>query len=69
MYLFEGFFGVFLYTGDFRWVSKSFIVIRRYEDSMLENPFLFEKTIDILYLDNTFNDPHFLFPSQVLQHR
>ena len=54
MFLFEGYFGKVLYTGDFRF------------DSDMENDPLMEdlgKT-DILYLDNTYNCPRCVFPTR-----
>lgn len=53
MFLFEGYFGNILYTGDFR-----------YTPSMLKEPVLTGKKIDILYLDNTNCDPALVLPSQ-----
>ncbi|XP_063306160.1 5' exonuclease Apollo-like isoform X1 [Pelobates fuscus] len=54
MFLFEGYFGTILYTGDFR-----------YSPSMLDCPPLKDKSIiDILYLDNTNCDPFILLPSR-----
>ena len=43
MYLFEGYFGTILSTGDFRYAANMF------EDTVLEN-----KQVDICYLDNTY---------------
>ncbi|TKS77532.1 5' exonuclease [Collichthys lucidus] len=54
MFLFEGYFGSILYTGDFR-----------YTPSMLREPCLrTNTTIDILYLDNTNCDPNRTLPSR-----
>ncbi|XP_060931238.1 5' exonuclease Apollo [Limanda limanda] len=54
MFLFEGYFGSILYTGDFR-----------YAPSMLREPCLRTNiTIDILYLDNTNCDPNRTLPSR-----
>ncbi|XP_070695870.1 5' exonuclease Apollo [Pempheris klunzingeri] len=54
MFLFEGYFGSILYTGDFR-----------YTPSMLREPCLrTNTTIDILYLDNTNSDPNRTLPSR-----
>ncbi|XP_074833500.1 5' exonuclease Apollo isoform X2 [Carettochelys insculpta] len=54
MFLFEGPFGVILYTGDFR-----------YAPTMLQEPALRnQKQIDILYLDNTNCDPVVHLPSR-----
>ncbi|KAK5863483.1 hypothetical protein PBY51_000511 [Eleginops maclovinus] len=54
MFLFEGYFGSILYTGDFR-----------YTPSMLREPCLrTSTTIDVLYLDNTNCDPNRTLPSR-----
>lgn len=54
MFLFEGYFGSILYTGDFR-----------YTPSMLREPGLRTNiTIDVLYLDNTNCDPNRPLPSR-----
>ncbi|XP_061158043.1 5' exonuclease Apollo [Syngnathus typhle] len=54
MFLFEGYFGTILYTGDFR-----------YSPSMLRELCLATKaTIDVLYLDNTNCDPNRSIPSR-----
>ncbi|XP_076015488.1 5' exonuclease Apollo [Genypterus blacodes] len=54
MFLFQGYFGTILYTGDFR-----------YSPSMLRDPCLMNSaTIDILYLDNTNCDPNRTLPSR-----
>lgn len=54
MFLFEGYFGTILYTGDFR-----------YTPSMLKEPALrLGKQIDTLYLDNTNCNPSQVLPSQ-----
>lgn len=55
MFLWEGYFGHILYTGDFR-----------YHPSMvLEGPLSRRDiSIDTLYLDNTYLSPNFEFPSQ-----
>ncbi|XP_074536669.1 5' exonuclease Apollo [Halichoeres trimaculatus] len=54
MFLFEGYFGSILYTGDFR-----------YTPSMLREPCLrTNTTIDILYLDNTNCDPNLTLPTR-----
>ncbi|XP_018102080.1 5' exonuclease Apollo isoform X2 [Xenopus laevis] len=55
MFLFEGYFGTILYTGDFR-----------YSPSMLCYPPLSnKKKIDVLYLDNTNCDPEQKLPSRL----
>ncbi|XP_075052391.1 5' exonuclease Apollo-like isoform X1 [Mixophyes fleayi] len=53
MFLFEGYFGTILYTGDFR-----------YSPFMLKHPPLKNKMIDVLYLDNTNCDPEQKLPSR-----
>uniref|UniRef100_UPI00358F6CA6 5' exonuclease Apollo isoform X1 n=2 Tax=Myxine glutinosa TaxID=7769 RepID=UPI00358F6CA6 len=54
MFLFEGYFGTILYTGDFRFSS-----------AMLEEPPLNnKKAIDVLYLDNTYCLPDHDIPSR-----
>ncbi|XP_007462539.1 PREDICTED: 5' exonuclease Apollo [Lipotes vexillifer] len=54
MFLFEGYFGTILYTGDFR-----------YTPSMLKEPALrLGKQIHTLYLDNTNCNPALVLPSQ-----
>ncbi|XP_045059415.2 5' exonuclease Apollo isoform X2 [Desmodus rotundus] len=54
MFLFEGYFGTILYTGDFR-----------YTPSMLKEPALsLGKQIHTLYLDNTNCNPELVLPSQ-----
>ena len=52
MYMFEGYFGTILHTGDFR-----------YEPTIM-NYVLSEKTIDVLHLDNTYCNPACDFPLQ-----
>ncbi|KAJ7331794.1 hypothetical protein JRQ81_013974 [Phrynocephalus forsythii] len=54
MFLFEGYFGVILYTGDFR-----------YTPDMQQEPALKNaKLINTLYLDNTNCRPHIVLPSR-----
>lgn len=54
MFLFEGYFGTILYTGDFRYIP-----------SMLKEPALrVGKQIHTLYLDNTNCNPALILPSQ-----
>ncbi|TNN82890.1 5' exonuclease Apollo [Liparis tanakae] len=54
MFLFQGYFGSILYTGDFR-----------YSPSMLREPCLrTNANIDVLYLDNTNCDPNRTLPSR-----
>ncbi|KAK4484859.1 hypothetical protein RD792_007459 [Penstemon davidsonii] len=61
MYLFRGEFGCMLYSGDFRWEKTSVEAeIRR---TMLLDALKNEK-LDILYLDNTYCNPKYSFPSR-----
>ncbi|KAL5508975.1 hypothetical protein EMCRGX_G004247 [Ephydatia muelleri] len=53
MFLFEGYFGTILYTGDFR-----------YSPNMAATPLLSGKHVDILYLDNTYCHESCVFPSR-----
>ncbi|KAL9651085.1 hypothetical protein ABK040_002802 [Willaertia magna] len=53
MYLMEGYFGTILHTGDFR-----------YDPRILKSHCLQDKKIDHLYLDDTFLDPIYDFPSR-----
>ena len=61
MFLFRGDFGCLLYTGDFRWETTS----KRAEigRSMLFDA-LKDDVVDILYLDNTYCNPSYVFPSR-----
>ncbi|CAL5391335.1 unnamed protein product [Camellia sinensis] len=61
MYLFRGEFGCMLYTGDFRWETTG----KRAEigKSMLLGALGNDK-VDILYLDNTYCNPSYYFPSR-----
>ncbi|XP_026568737.1 5' exonuclease Apollo isoform X1 [Pseudonaja textilis] len=54
MFLFEGYFGVILYTGDFRYTPNM------QQDPVLRN----SKLINVLYLDNTNCCPEIILPSQ-----
>ncbi|XP_038061101.1 5' exonuclease Apollo-like [Patiria miniata] len=54
MFLFEGYFGRILYTGDFRYDSTTF-------PEWCLGP---GRPLDKLYLDNTFNNPRCRFPSR-----
>ncbi|XP_022105404.1 5' exonuclease Apollo-like [Acanthaster planci] len=54
MFLFEGYFGRVLYTGDFRYDLTTF------PESCLGPG----QPVDKLYLDNTFNHPRYRFPSR-----
>ncbi|XP_048741970.2 5' exonuclease Apollo-like [Ostrea edulis] len=54
MYLFEGYFGKILYTGDFR-----------FDSNMKNDPLMLNlSNTDIVYLDNTYNSPRCVFPSR-----
>ncbi|KAL6536879.1 hypothetical protein OROHE_012463 [Orobanche hederae] len=61
MYLFRGEFGCKLFTGDFRWEKHG----NRVDNarSMLLDA-LKNETLDILYLDNTYCNPNYIFPSR-----
>ncbi|XP_028071121.1 5' exonuclease Apollo-like isoform X2 [Camellia sinensis] len=61
MYLFRGEFGCMLYTGDFHWETTG----KRAEigKSMLLSALGNDK-VDILYLDNTYCNPSYYFPSR-----
>ena len=63
MFLFRGEFGCLLYTGDFRWETTS----KRAEigRTMLLNA-LKDDVVDILYLDNTYCNPSYAFPSRAI---
>ncbi|XP_062520003.1 5' exonuclease Apollo-like [Corticium candelabrum] len=54
MFLFEGYFGKILYTGDFRYD----------EEFMKQETLQTLKGIDVLYLDNTYCDPRCIFPTR-----
>lgn len=59
MFLFRGDFGCFLYTGDFRWDADPSDEARTIlVDAIHEFP------VDILYLDNTYCNPIYSFPSR-----
>lgn len=61
MFLFRGEFGCMLYTGDFRWeTSSEKAEIGR---TMLLDALKGEK-VDVLYLDNTYCNPSYVFPSR-----
>ena len=55
MYLFQGYFGNFFHTGDFRYSSAMFT------ETLLSNQNL---SIDRLYLDNTYCSPKYDFPER-----
>jgi DNA cross-link repair 1B protein len=57
MYLFQGYFGTILHTGDFRFTPE-----------LSTHPLLQSLEPDILYLDNTYNNPIYDFPSRVSYH-
>lgn len=61
MYLFRGEFGCMLFTGDFRWEPTS--TRAQIGRSMLLNAIGNDK-VDILYLDNTYCNPSYSFPSR-----
>ncbi|CAH9094781.1 unnamed protein product [Cuscuta europaea] len=61
MYLFRGEFGCMLYTGDFRWEETSDRALIGRE--MLLNA-LKDVKLDYLYLDNTYCNPAYTFPSR-----
>ncbi|PWA37577.1 DNA repair metallo-beta-lactamase family protein [Artemisia annua] len=61
MYLFRGEFGIMLYTGDFRWEVTS--EIAQMGKTMLLNALKNDK-IDTLYIDNTYCNPSYSFPSR-----
>ncbi|PSS14442.1 5' exonuclease [Actinidia chinensis var. chinensis] len=61
MYLFRGEFGCMLYTGDFRWEPTN--TRAQIGRSMLHNAIGNDK-VDILYLDNTYCNPSYSFPSR-----
>ncbi|KAK0588564.1 hypothetical protein LWI29_002689 [Acer saccharum] len=61
MLLFRGEFGCLLYTGDFRW-EKSSDRAKTGTTTLIKA--LKDNVVDILYLDNTFCNPSFDFPSR-----
>lgn len=61
MYLFRGEFGCVLYTGDFRWESGS-KATENGRAVLLDA--LKNETLDKLYLDNTYCNPQYSFPSR-----
>ena len=59
MFLFQGYFGTILYTGDFR-----------YDSSMLKTfPLVSRPLVDVLYIDNTYNDRQCKFPKRDIVER
>ncbi|XP_059661016.1 uncharacterized protein LOC132307313 isoform X2 [Cornus florida] len=61
MFLFRGEFGCMLYTGDFRWETRS--KRAHIARAMLGNAIGNDK-VDIVYLDNTYCNPSYSFPSR-----
>ncbi|GER48201.1 DNA cross-link repair protein pso2/snm1 [Striga asiatica] len=61
MYLFRGEFGCKLYTGDFRW-EKTGVRVENAKSMLLDA--LKNDTLDVLYLDNTYCNPMYTFPSR-----
>ncbi|KAF5741470.1 DNA repair metallo-beta-lactamase family protein putative isoform 1 [Tripterygium wilfordii] len=61
MFLFRGNFGCLLYTGDFRWEADS---ERAKKGRTILRDALKNDVIDILYLDNTYCNPSYVFPSR-----
>ncbi|KAH7576830.1 hypothetical protein JRO89_XS01G0158400 [Xanthoceras sorbifolium] len=61
MLLFRGEFGCLLYTGDFRWETSSERA-KAGRTTLIEA--LKDDVVDILYMDNTFCNPSFAFPSR-----
>jgi len=61
MYLFRGEFGSMLYTGDFRWEVTC--KIAEVGKTMLLGALKNDK-IDTLYIDNTYCNPSYSFPSR-----
>ncbi|KAL5581866.1 hypothetical protein UlMin_014308 [Ulmus minor] len=59
MFLFRGDFGCLLYTGDFRWETRS---ERAKQGRTMLVDALNDSTVDILYLDNTYCNPSYDFP-------
>lgn len=53
MFIFEGYFGKVLYTGDFRHCER-----------IATHSAINRKVFDVLYLDNTYCDPNCIFPSR-----
>ncbi len=54
MFLFQGYFGTILYTGDFRYSHTMFV----------DTPLSSSLEIDVLYLDNSYCEPRCKFPSR-----
>ncbi|KAL0702978.1 hypothetical protein Bca4012_059100 [Brassica carinata] len=62
MFMFRGDFGCFLYTGDFRWECDDAAAAEEARTTLVAaiNDF----PVDILYLDNTYCNPIYSFPSR-----
>ncbi|CAN7047424.1 unnamed protein product [Brassica rapa subsp. trilocularis] len=60
MFIFRGDFGCFLYTGDFRWECDDEEARTTLLAAVNDFP------VDILYLDNTYCNPIYSFPSRLL---
>ncbi|XP_068658605.1 uncharacterized protein [Aristolochia californica] len=61
MYLFQGELGSFLFTGDFRWETES---QRAQQGKNVLLNALNGRKLDFLYIDNTYCNPSFCFPSR-----
>ncbi|CAH8372533.1 unnamed protein product [Eruca vesicaria subsp. sativa] len=59
MFMFRGEFGCFLYTGDFRWECDDNAAAKTTLVTAIN-----EFPVDILYLDNTYCNPIYTFPSR-----
>ncbi|KAL0560016.1 hypothetical protein IC582_000405 [Cucumis melo] len=66
MLLFRGDFGCLMYTGDFRWEMSS---ERANKGRIALLNALEDNTVDILYLDNTYCNPSYAFPSREIAAR
>lgn len=66
MLLFRGDFGCLLYTGDFRWEMSS---ERANKGRIALLNALEDNTVDVLYLDNTYCNPSYAFPSREIAAR
>ncbi|KAG9444197.1 hypothetical protein H6P81_015537 [Aristolochia fimbriata] len=63
MYLFQGEFGSFLFTGDFRWDAES---QRGQQGKDVLMNALNGRKLDFLYIDNTYCNPSFCFPPRAI---
>ncbi|KAJ6693369.1 hypothetical protein OIU85_004166 [Salix viminalis] len=61
MFLFRGGFGCLMYTGDFRWEADG---VRAKDARSRLLDVLKNETVDILYLDNTYCNPSYDFPTR-----